>query len=1044
MADILTTKRKRVLVTPIPAPKGNPPVVLITPSATGTVAVGNTVSVTSGTWRNSPITYYYQWQRNGVDIPGAVYPTYTCVNADLGNNLVCLVTAWNNDGPGYAFSNVVASIAASVGGIGWNLTPLQQWYEFNGVTVDLFPGEGIYCVGASYLSTTGNITNNSNVITNLASTTNVAVGSGISGTGIPLGAQVISIDSATQVKINFLCTATTTGLAIAFNFDQVQVPDAYCDSNGYPSSYPPGITAFKTTMQCAHQTEQYRFSYTWTGTPGTLSWNSDVTGVGTQGASSQLIDGLVTLSASKAVNGAIRNVLNWTLGTGGYLRGFSLRPVNDPNPGGLVHPTFKAKYQAVTNPGDPLRFMHAMNNGVEGNSTPNPAVVDPSNNFSYPNLYFPQDGDLKLYNPILTAANRNKSTAAQWWGKREGMPIETILQVCTELNASPWISIPWNIDGTSNTGVWTSANSTYLNHATNGVCKKVTDFLVANTALKAYIENSNEVWNGSYLVARQALTEGQQLSLNADVNIGRALRHAQKSAQVAKCFNDAATTAGVSSRMINVLAWQNANSAVVQSMLDFVVSGSAVKTYVQALSSAPYANPTTVSTGAVATTFTGAISTVVTATYAAIDEVFGYMSNYLTLANTNSLGYHSYEGGIEISFTNQAYEQSVAHSSLMHDPQAYFLNEYRRLAPNSKIAYHAFIHGEVQQGGVWYNWGALESLSDSTDSTRPRYLATAEAKLGQFTLFDPTITTNSVTATSGIGTTAASINKGLLPEATLSLTEVSGEFVISGTNILTADGARTAGTYPFSITQTYASALNGPTKVTNGNITVTSGLQRTAISSSMTSGTGALTLPIPAGAQAGDLGIMVLEVANELTNGDPVGWTFVDARGFGTGGAVGSSALILYKRTLTSGDIGTGSFTVPDSGDHTNAMMMAFRNWSGAPVETFNGVSGTATTAVSIATAANAGTVLSKDFALAIIATGRNSSTPSSNASAAWTNITGSNSFIFNDSNGTNGNGGGIIVNQLSPTADQTGNVTYSQTITSSEWNGLIFVIKGA
>jgi hypothetical protein len=90
---------------PIPSASGPKPVCLIVPAATGTLTLGNVLSTDNGTWLNNPGTFYYQWQRNGVDIFGGIYPTYTVVNADLGNTIHCLVTAWNQYGSAAAYSN---------------------------------------------------------------------------------------------------------------------------------------------------------------------------------------------------------------------------------------------------------------------------------------------------------------------------------------------------------------------------------------------------------------------------------------------------------------------------------------------------------------------------------------------------------------------------------------------------------------------------------------------------------------------------------------------------------------------------------------------------------------------------------------------------------------------------------------------------------------------------------------------------------------------------------------------------------------------------
>lgn len=68
---------------------------------------------------------------------------------------------------------------------------------------------------SSVLVTTGNITSGSNSIASLASTTGLAVGQAVSGTGIPAGAYVVTISGST-ITISQDATATTTGVTLTF------------------------------------------------------------------------------------------------------------------------------------------------------------------------------------------------------------------------------------------------------------------------------------------------------------------------------------------------------------------------------------------------------------------------------------------------------------------------------------------------------------------------------------------------------------------------------------------------------------------------------------------------------------------------------------------------------------------------------------------------------------------------------------------------------------------------------------------------------------
>ncbi|WP_461163180.1 hypothetical protein [Arthrobacter sp. R4-81] len=73
---------------------------LAAPALTGEPDVGQTLSATEGTWNETGLTFSYQWQRNGDDIPGATAPAYTLVGADQGQEIRAIVTATGEDGLG--------------------------------------------------------------------------------------------------------------------------------------------------------------------------------------------------------------------------------------------------------------------------------------------------------------------------------------------------------------------------------------------------------------------------------------------------------------------------------------------------------------------------------------------------------------------------------------------------------------------------------------------------------------------------------------------------------------------------------------------------------------------------------------------------------------------------------------------------------------------------------------------------------------------------------------------------------------------------------
>jgi hypothetical protein len=79
---------------------------IVAPVVSGTNTVGSILTTTNGSWSGSlPITYTYQWLRNGSNIGGATSSTYNLVTADTSNEVSCRVTATNSVGSANATSN---------------------------------------------------------------------------------------------------------------------------------------------------------------------------------------------------------------------------------------------------------------------------------------------------------------------------------------------------------------------------------------------------------------------------------------------------------------------------------------------------------------------------------------------------------------------------------------------------------------------------------------------------------------------------------------------------------------------------------------------------------------------------------------------------------------------------------------------------------------------------------------------------------------------------------------------------------------------------
>jgi hypothetical protein len=87
----------------------NAPTNTVAPVASGTPAVGQTLSCSTGTWTGIPtLKYGYQWLHDGAAIAGASGNTYVVQSADQGHGLACQVTATNAAGHSVATSNTLA------------------------------------------------------------------------------------------------------------------------------------------------------------------------------------------------------------------------------------------------------------------------------------------------------------------------------------------------------------------------------------------------------------------------------------------------------------------------------------------------------------------------------------------------------------------------------------------------------------------------------------------------------------------------------------------------------------------------------------------------------------------------------------------------------------------------------------------------------------------------------------------------------------------------------------------------------------------------
>ena len=142
-------------------------------------------------------------------------------------------------------------------------------------------------------SSTGNVTNASTIITGIPSTAGFQVGWTVSGTGIPAGATISSIDSSTQIHISSKATATGTGVALTFG---IQMRGTSC-AGDTPSILLPGGQILVGSIKAAST-----YSYNIAGNAWSLA-ATKVYGSSSEQGWAKLADGrVITYDIAKSIS----------------------------------------------------------------------------------------------------------------------------------------------------------------------------------------------------------------------------------------------------------------------------------------------------------------------------------------------------------------------------------------------------------------------------------------------------------------------------------------------------------------------------------------------------------------------------------------------------------------------------------------------------------------------------------------------------------------------------------------------------------------------
>jgi hypothetical protein len=568
-----------------------------------------------------------------------------------------------------------------------------------------------------------------------------------------------------------------------------EVPAAYLDANGWPTSMPPNATQFDLAFMVPDTSGPYKV--TWDDP------NAKGTGIGLLGATGTQSGNSITFTSltQPLANGVH---IRWSIAAGGgYPSNFKCRPVTDD--GSVAAPNAKARLQAMApNGNEPFRFMHLTN--VEANR-----MTNPTGNWD---TKFPVNGDGQLLDPIFTSTTRNMGPLS-WW---DGISLEDIVAFATAINRPFQWSAPWNCD------------TSYLAQAAS----QMAAFAVA-TGKKVYVARSNEVWNFQYHVASQCLNEanyhatlgtktacrvvatgnitlsgtqtidgvavvagdrvlcagqttasqngvyvvaagawsraadtiatGDEWFISAGttnavrtfrvrttgtITVGTTAlsitrfqnyeRYAEKAKELFDAFTTAFTSAGVIDKLECVLEWQHSNTPT--SVWDAM---RAIATNATAISTAPYVGQNTggeMLAAGYGTGYVGPISAIWPSAKANCDSTLAFLSAHYAYAQANGLKQIVYEMGPQIGFTDVTTFTNFVHDIGNYDYVQYLLQEVEKINPNLVGSLFQFVQRTQNSSGAAFSpqttyWGFLEGTYQTPGANTPKYNALVDFYAGK-------------------------------------------------------------------------------------------------------------------------------------------------------------------------------------------------------------------------------------------------------------------------------------------------------------------------
>ncbi len=145
---------------------------------------------------------------------------------------------------------------------------------------------------------------------------------------------------------------------------------------------------------------------------------------------------------------------------------------------------------------------------------------------------------------------RPRMEQASWGGKegKRGVPLEVMIALANQLNADPWFNMPHEAD----------------NNFIHQYAKMVKNNL--KPTLKAYVEYTNEAWNGIFTQHHYMMNKGMVLHLDQDKTTAGHKLYSKRSVEIFKRWQE---VMGGTERIVRVMGGMTTNSNMTKILLGY-------------------------------------------------------------------------------------------------------------------------------------------------------------------------------------------------------------------------------------------------------------------------------------------------------------------------------------------------------------------------------------------------------------------------------------------------------------------------------------------